>query len=191
MGGVDSISVMAGLSPRVRGNHPAGRRQHHRGRSIPACAGEPHNTPSGQTIRTVYPRVCGGTCRTSSRPASSGGLSPRVRGNPSGIDIDNECNGSIPACAGEPTASADGFAAPWVYPRVCGGTGPLPCRILPMLGLSPRVRGNRNAVSLTQTDLRSIPACAGEPAASSHLAAAAAVYPRVCGGTSVSPGREI
>ena len=50
------------------------------------------------------------------------GLSPRVRGNPrSGVSGYIRA-GSIPACAGEPTALTFTFTATGVYPRVCGGT---------------------------------------------------------------------
>ncbi len=50
-----------GLSPRVRGNHPAiAPRQQEEG-SIPACAGEPPSGRRWQGWCRVYPRVCGGT----------------------------------------------------------------------------------------------------------------------------------
>ena len=50
-----------GLSPRVRGNQRDGYQNPGRRRSIPACAGEPHTSPSGRYGQKVYPRVCGGT----------------------------------------------------------------------------------------------------------------------------------
>ena len=53
-------------------------------------------------------------------------------------------HGSIPACAGEPSASPMSVSTERVYPRVCGGT-PLIERIARAApGLSPRVRGNQN-----------------------------------------------
>ena len=56
-----AAAVIAGLSPRVRGN-PVG---HLPGvaleRSIPACAGEPAYCPKRRRYSGVYPRVCGGT----------------------------------------------------------------------------------------------------------------------------------
>ena len=51
------------------------------------------------------------------------------------------------------------------------------------MGLSPRVRGNLTQEPLRQRQVRSIPACAGEPPASPRSAWASTVYPRVCGGT--------
>ena len=71
-------------------------------RSIPACAGEPLKIGDTITIAKVYPRVCGGTRRMALCPPLGAGLSPRVRGNPSGGLARHPAAGSIPACAGEP-----------------------------------------------------------------------------------------
>ena len=51
----------AGLSPPVRGNLICRAAKHERVRSIPACAGEPLTASLKSGIRTVYPRLCGGT----------------------------------------------------------------------------------------------------------------------------------
>ena len=50
-------------------------------------------------------------------------------------------------------------------------------------GLSPRVRGNRGRHPGRHGYRGSIPACAGEPAATPSSASPTRVYPRVCGGT--------
>ncbi len=116
------------------------------------------------------------------------GLSPRVRGNlrvgVNGPDI----AGSIPACAGEPSAPAGSHSLQRVYPRVCGGTqrGANLCQR--QCGLSPRVRGNRIDVDADNLHRRSIPACAGEPAGVDVAVGVAGVYPRVCGGTTWPTG---
>ena len=70
-----------------------------------------------------------------------------------------------------------------VYPRVCGGTRPLPMPTPRPRGLSPRVRGNRRHRERSESPERSIPACAGEPSTPAMCAATYSVYPRVCGGT--------
>ena len=152
------------------------------------------------------------------------GLSPRVRGNPGGIVRHAVGHGSIPACAGEPAARPRRPRRTKVYPRVCGGTCGRPRRprrtkvyprvcggtqallifVVPATGLSPRVRGNRIPAAAVVDVIRSIPACAGEPAhvllvRRSLLGSIPAcageppsvrggivdvwVYPRVCGGT--------
>ena len=115
-------------------------------------------------------------------------------------------NGSIPACAGEPLATAPKTFPVTVYPRVCGGTdcglGFLTCEnglsprvrgnpfrrchgVYWRLNLSPRVRGNPPLFAASHQGLRSIPACAGEPHHHKAQVSTDAVYPRVCGGTSI------
>ena len=112
------------------------------------------------------------------------GLSPRVRGNlrsytafhGTGRVYPRVCGGtrysercrnqrkrSIPACAGEPRC--------------------FPLRPDLLVGLSPRVRGNRECPVVRLPVGRSIPACAGEPDRLFHPSRASTVYPRVCGGT--------
>ena len=125
-GGTCSWSVSPpsckGLSPRVRGNPGPGTIIDGMNRSIPACAGEPC-TPRGMRLpATVYPRVCGGTYLTHISRISHAGLSPRVRGNRSGVAAPAIRGGSIPACAGEPHYDRRTTPANTVYPRVCGGT---------------------------------------------------------------------
>ena len=56
-----SGGVNEGLSPRMRGNRSDGWHGDNGWRSIPAYAGEPYRGRGGAKIRTVYPRVCGGT----------------------------------------------------------------------------------------------------------------------------------
>ena len=182
-----------GLSPRVRGNHRntrisltptpkgsipacAGEPQAfsspvNSGRgSIPACAGEPRSQRARRKSagRRVYPRVCGGT------------------GSLRSSSIRLTTYGSIPACAGEPPRDVLGAfqIGPRVYPRVCGGTRPTCSRPHWLMGLSPRVRGNRALRVACNVFQRSIPACAGEPRALKRSGHGSAwVYPRVCGGT--------
>ena len=172
-----------GLSPRVRGNPIASRSSPSVIGSIPACAGEPGRTGEWQIHVKVYPRVCGGTPWSDDRPASGGGLSPRVRGNQCARGGRWQCGWSIPACAGEPTTMTSKLSVSRVYPRVCGGTchHAAPGQI--GNGLSPRVRGNRPDDIVFDAGVRSIPACAGEPLPEVEGEADTRVYPRVCGGT--------
>ena len=134
--------VAVGLSPRVRGNHPAMTFRSARAGSIPACAGEPLYEQRRDCYEQVYPRVCGGTSPTRATSARQMGLSPRVRGNRQGGPLQRLREGSIPACAGEPGTEASRPTGMRVYPRVCGGTLRRGLPGLPLSGLSPRVRGN-------------------------------------------------
>ena len=138
-----------GLSPRVRGNRSNTSLLSRLTRSIPACAGEPCCRRCPGTALRVYPRVCGGTKYKAVNAEVGEGLSPRVQGNPGqstrvmaprGDGSIPACagepsmvpsrrmstggTGSIPACAGEPFEPLNlyGLLPPRVYPRVCGGT---------------------------------------------------------------------
>ena len=84
-----------------------------------------------------------------------------------------------------------------VYPRACGGTRAR-CRITVLvMGLSPRVRGNRVQLTWQIGQRLSIPARAGEPNVCRIINSRSRdagepptsqvrceVYPRACGGTS-------
>ena len=191
-----SASVMGGLSPRVRGNLRIVWIRNATSGSIPACAGEPETAFRSDSVPKVYPRVCGGTALALVHHDDEAGLSPRVRGNL--IDLGPACAGerSIPACAGEPRGSSDPMASRRVYPRVCGGTYITYLRYNLRSGLSPRVRGNPTQYGIPGEEMRSIPACAGEPGAIPRAPAGYRVYPRVCGGTTPQdphrrPGRGL
>jgi len=106
-----------------------------------------------------------------------------VRGNLPCIICVNTCPRSIPACAGEPQCDWQPHWTPKVYPRVCGGTAWRHLRARHAVGLSPRVRGNPTKNPLTDPNVGSIPACAGEPVSVSDSVSDSGVYPRVCGGT--------
>ena len=198
------FEFLLGLSPRVRGNlritGVPGRCQG----SIPACAGEPRRFLRLRLLVGVYPRVCGGTAYPTHRTAFTRrvyprvcggtrgrrrcrcrrpGLSPRVRGNLAEVPHAGAGPRSIPACAGEPRPSGYFRRGRRVYPRVCGGTRHRDHDCRPVWGLSPRVRGNQSQCGQMATPLRSIPACAGEPAELDFHCARSKVYPRVCGGT--------
>ena len=179
-------SRVEGLSPRVRGNHP-----HHgppRGGpgSIPARAGEPRLPGSSREGRRVYPRACGGTTRTVYSTFGVRGLSPRVRGNHPHHGPPRGGPGSIPARAGEPRTAPLPSCARRVYPRACGGTVNGTSAFVGTWGLSPRVRGNRLQRPHGELDVGSIPARAGEPPSRRLPGTWKRVYPRACGGTSMT-----
>ena len=101
---IEPTSDSYGLSPRVRGNPLAPFALSPPSGSIPACAGEPATSALYSSVFTVYPRVCGGTPGGLTNPHWGHGLSPRVRGNRLGGGRLPQQEGSIPACAGEPSA---------------------------------------------------------------------------------------
>ena len=177
---------LEGLSPRVRGNPTSRAITSGRTGSIPACAGEPFASYRKPPSVSVYPRVCGGTPSRPLAVPSRPGLSPRVRGNPSACVTRRSFEGSIPACAGEPSNRRGDEGLPAVYPRVCGGTVLRGYCLRLIVGLSPRVRGNQRPVCVFAVCPGSIPACAGEPPSTRPTSNDFPVYPRVCGGTAVA-----
>ena len=116
------------------------------------------------------------------RAPSTRGLSPRVRGSPPELPPPQSESGSIPACAGEPSARPSAPAPERVYPRVCGGAFPATVRSADESGLSPRVRGSHVPGVRHDRVQGSIPACAGEPRPPAPPDSGSRVYPRVCGG---------
>ena len=139
--------LLAGLSPRVRGNHRDQPFLRFRPRSIPACAGEPPRWTRRCWTGSVYPRACGGTPYSNLGLPLCPGLSPRVRGNLPFPCCQCVHGGSIPARAGEPINDIHGEHDKKVYPRACGGTTPTMFPRCQTIGLSPRVRGNRHGMA--------------------------------------------
>ena len=115
---------------------------------------------------------------------------PRVRGNRSPQPARRPDEGTIPACAGEPSRRRQTGPAPPDYPRVCGGT----CATLAWdtlkAGLSPRVRGNHDRHRQPVPQPGTIPACAGEPCRGWNTKKNSQDYPRVCGGTGFAPDEQ-
>ena len=160
----------------------------------------------------VYPRVCGGTSRIRSPSSVPGKRSiPRVCGGTQSTGRTTRSESStrsIPACAGEPKASAT-IAKLWAVYPACAGE-PIPITVSSWeIMVYPRVCGGTSSYDIRDTasfHSRSIPACAGEPKpVYSRLAipirglsprvrgnlvlharatpGVSGVYPRVCGGT--------
>ena len=175
--------VLQGLSPRVRGNRSSSAAVTSAIGSIPASAGEPPSYWYPVAVTGVYPRECGGTGAGAAGCARHRGLSPRVRGNRRVGHQIHAVPGSIPASAGEPYESMRELSQARVYPRECGGTIEQWDAGEDGHGLSPRVRGNRQASSPSRGKRGSIPASAGEPRTRTAATAPSGVYPRECGGT--------
>ena len=75
------LHLLAGLSPRVWGNH--GRRVNAvlQLGPIPTRVGEPLSPACVDAGERAYPHACGGTCTTPATAVAGRGLSPRVWGN--------------------------------------------------------------------------------------------------------------
>ena len=132
----------------------------------------------------VYPRVCGAAFPPFLSMVKPRGLSPRVRGSPALAPDLSGGKRSIPACAGQPVPLCICPPVLQVYPRVCGAAAVGSVERDTDFGLSPRVRGSPQFLRSGASWDRSIPACAGQPAATTHSMRPPSVYPRVCGAAS-------
>ena len=177
-------AAVGGPSPRVRGKLDPVRGGAGDGGSIPACAGETRTPSEPSPRRRVHPRVCGGNPLPASRPCSSRGPSPRVRGKRRRPHRAALLGGSIPACAGETSSTTPASPVRQVHPRVCGGNATSPRMCCEVKGPSPRVRGKRDGDGGGGHLPGSIPACAGETTRRRASPASGRVHPRVCGGNS-------
>ena len=151
--------------------------------SIPAHAGKPQSRGSRRASSGVYPRACGETCKKAVSQAGWLGLSPRMRGNQIETYDDAVLAGSIPAHAGKPSFRAQSSRPHRVYPRACGETCLAVVERHGVMGLSPRMRGNRYRSFGLCLAAGSIPAHAGKPAKDAVAETALGVYPRACGET--------
>ena len=153
--------VYYGLSPRTRGELLRGGLGQGEGRSIPAHAGGTRVSPRCATAAAVYPRARGGNQVECVTAPFHEGLSPRTRGEPHSISVEEDRWGSIPAHAGGtpvpshtpapsrvyPRARGGNLnirrniRMPGVYPRARGGNSPPAARRGGLCGLSPRTRG--------------------------------------------------
>ena len=93
------------------------------------------------------------------------GLSPRVRGIRVRTFRALGPRRSIPACTGNPRNVRTPGNQSRVYPRVYGESYVTTAVVVPLAGLSPRVRGIHDAWGARWKVRRSIPACTGNPAA--------------------------
>ena len=150
-----------GSSPRVRGTQQVVAITVTNGRFIPARAG---NTLVGASFT-----------------ASENGSSPRVRGTLRFSFRRYLRIRFIPARAGN-TATAKRCAplAP-VHPRACGEHGVGAAFLFAMVGSSPRVRGTRALLAQSQSQLRFIPARAGNTSTVIRATGSRTVHPRACG----------
>ena len=172
-----------GLSPRLRGNRPAGRAGAKDAGSIPALTGKPATSRLKAVCTEVYPRAYGETAVRLVLCVHVGGLSPRLRGNHESTENPRPPLGSIPALTGKPMGSSRWGGGCGVYPRAYGETRVRQAPGGGDAGLSPRLRGNRRGMAVRCASPRSIPALTGKPRRGRRTDALVRVYPRAYGET--------
>ena len=116
-------------------------------------------------------------------PIAVTGTSPRVRGNHNTISYEIRTSRYIPTRAGQPRPGRRPVGIPGVHPHACGATEQLLYRNHPLLGTSPRVRGNLPFLTMHSSILRYIPTRAGQPHRRRRTKNNRRVHPHACGAT--------
>ena len=190
-GGAASVDISPppkrGPSPRVRGSLRRARGVVQAPGTIPACAGEPGKGSFGTYLARDHPRVCGGARKAATVLGLVSGPSPRVRGSRGRDRRPDPRRGTIPACAGEPSAARRRRRTAKDHPRVCGGAARNDRTERVEAGPSPRVRGSPGIRLLFGPTQGTIPACAGEPRRRFDRLYGFGDHPRVCGGAGGRP----
>ena len=173
---------MQGASPRARGNRGAPADGDLRTGCIPASAGESCFRRSASFANWVHPRERGGIDRLRSMRPDEAGASPRARGNRGVAGGAVPRVGCIPASAGESRASPSSRRPARVHPRERGGICRQLSRQPPILGASPRARGNHGCTRPKRSVHGCIPASAGESLIPRTRGCPRRVHPRERGG---------
>ncbi|MCP1683096.1 hypothetical protein J2T32_002318 [Kerstersia gyiorum] len=172
---------VAGSSPHARGTQAMIISFRHKGRFIPACAG---NTapPRGRCTREpVHPRMRGEHTCNACRLCCPRGSSPHARGT----RFAHAANGSpcrfIPACAGNTFIFEKLFVRHTVHPRMRGEHAG-PCWTASgRCGSSPHARGTPSRWIASAASARFIPACAGNTRCCPRVEPPTPVHPRMRG----------
>ena len=134
-----------------------------RARPIPTCVGQPLSCRQTLVDIRAYPHVCGATDITYEYYIYIKGLSPRVWGNPCQPVPAVWSDRPIPTCVGQPQRESMAYPVRWAYPHVCGATVSTMTAGLSLVGLSPRVWGNRLWTVAGRQSAGPIPTCVGQP----------------------------
>ena len=154
--------------------------------AIPAYAGDPNPILIAQSFISGYPRLRGGSSLARQQVPPRRGLSPPTRGILDAKLGGGLFQGAIPAYAGDPYTAICLTKSYLGYPRLRGGSAValLIARRIP--GLSPPTRGIRHSCSACRSQLRAIPAYAGDPTNPNHGRRHNGGYPRLRGGSRCS-----
>ena len=178
---IPDIAPYFGSSPRVRGKRRGGRQRRVGVRIIPARAGQTPCWSTAMPQQTDHPRACGANTANKRLKITADGSSPRVRGKLGGAHSVGALPRIIPARAGQTSRAAGSHAVSTDHPRACGANPAALLSLVAASGSSPRVRGKPERRSLSDGQLRIIPARAGQTASLSWSRVQSSDHPRACG----------
>jgi len=149
--------------------------------SSPRMRGTVFATSTASRIRAVHPRACG-----ERRPSTSGrtgcfGSSPRMRGTDAHPGAGRAQARFIPAHAGNGRRRCITTGCRTVHPRACGERQQTDSAPESASGSSPRMRGTAQTNATAFSNMRFIPAHAGNGRTAAGGQSRAPVHPRACG----------
>ncbi len=174
-----------GPSPLSRGSHVSIAERQGRAGSIPALAGQPRCRCAERSPARVHPRSRGAAPTLKASAMACVGPSPLSRGSRGNSAHRRRASGSIPALAGQPSASTRRRASPGVHPRSRGAALPEDACLTAAWGPSPLSRGSQLGEVAAGFLLGSIPALAGQPSRAPRSADQCRVHPRSRGAAAV------
>ena len=177
----EHVRGLYGSSPRTRGTRVPQHLGDRVSRFIPAHAGNTRPRTGSHRASAVHPRARGEHDTATRQRSRVHGSSPRTRGTRSAPRRRLPPTRFIPAHAGNTLVAERGCGAPPVHPRARGehrhgATGGHVTN-----GSSPRTRGTHARESDRLSELRFIPAHAGNTSSSRASARACSVHPRARG----------
>ena len=163
-----------------------GKRGIHRGlhvalRIIPAHAGQTSCQAKRSRDCSDHPRACGANGIPSAPWSATHGSSPRMRGEPITLFSCSGYERIIPAHAGQTWASTSFVEVLPDHPRTCGANREYDGQVAGVEGSSPRMRGKRRKLLTDLSNIRIIPAHAGQTPPQDRTRQAPADHPRTCG----------
>ena len=167
-----------GSSPLARGTRGSGSTRCHRGRFIPARAGNTYDPHGSASLSAVHPRSRGEHAHASWTIQVAFGSSPLARGTRSGEGAEALRLRFIPARAGNTKATTSPSCQPPVHPRSRGEHAQTHDAVSHQSGSSPLARGTPAARRRRRPQDRFIPARAGNTCTTARSSSSGAVHPR-------------
>ena len=169
----------------MRGKPQEVRAQTLKLRIIPAHAGQTELAESVASSEPDHPRACGANNSVAVMSDVPAGSSPRMRGKPrSGVRPGRGIR-IIPAHAGQTLTNEAGSTRRPDHPRACGANSAISANHVPLFGSSPRMRGKHLNEPLHVTNVRIIPAHAGQTPDELVWLTLPTDHPRACGANPV------
>ena len=185
-----AADLCGGSSPHTRGT----RGQHHSAsdglRFIPAYAGNALGRIDQPEDGPVHPRIRGERHLELNMNNIELGSSPHTRGTRIDADRYRPNTRFIPAYAGNASSACGQRSCSPVHPRIRGEREVLKKRVLVIDGSSPHTRGTPEPTTRLRSEVRFIPAYAGNASCCLCIPSLNTVHPRIRGERSLSPRRD-